>query len=309
MAASAQSVPIHVGIDQTMNKNQVSKNQTKKRIITYLMITFFMSSIFYFLIISIGVGSSEFRPYAIGLMWSPGIAALLTIKMYKGNASELGWNWGRTRFQLLSYCIPLAYSLLTYAIVWITGLGGFYNVEFVNSFAASFGWSDLSPHLSILLYFLLIGIIGMVDFSAYALGEEIGWRGFLVPELNKITSYTKTSIITGIIWSLWHYPLIIFSNYNGGTPFWYSLICFTVMIISSCFIYTWMRMKSNSLWTGVFLHGSHNLFIQRIFTPLTSDTGNTEFFIDEFGAGLAIASFIFGFIFWTKRDQLNRQSV
>ena len=288
-----------------MKMNGLSNNQTIKSIITFLMITFFLSSVFYFLIISFGANSGEFRPYSQGLMWCPGIAALLTMKIYRRNVSELGWNWGATRFQLLSYGIPLGYSLITYLIIWMIGLGGFYKVEFVHSMAETLGWSALTPHLAIFLYFLLIGTVGMIDFSAYALGEEIGWRGFLVPELFKIVGYTKTSIITGVIWSLWHFPLIIFSNYNNSTSIWYSLSCFTVMIISSCFIYTWMRIKSNSLWTGVFLHASHNLFIQRIFTPLTSDTGNTAYFIDEFGAGLAIASIVVGFVFWKKRHQLN----
>ena len=286
--------------------NGLSNNQTIKSIITFLMITFFLSSVFYFLIISFGANSGEFRPYSQGLMWCPGIAALLTMKIYRRNVSELGWNWGATRFQLLSYGIPLGYSLITYLIIWMIGLGGFYKVEFVHSMAETLGWSALTPHLAIFLYFLLIGTVGMIDFSAYALGEEIGWRGFLVPELFKIVGYTKTSIITGVIWSLWHFPLIIFSSYNNSTSIWYGLACFTVMIISSCFIYTWMRIKSNSLWTGVFLHASHNLFIQRIFTPLTSDTGNTAYFIDEFGAGLAIASIIVGIVFWKKRHQLNQ---
>ena len=285
--------------------NELSKNQTIKGIMIFLIITFSLSTLFYFLILNFGANSGEFRPYSQGLMWCPAVAAFLTLKIYSRKMSLLGWNWGSTRLQLMSYGIPLVYSLVTYLIIWITGLGEFYKVEFVTSMAHSLGWSDLSPHLSILFYFILIGIVGMIDFSAYALGEEIGWRGFLVPELYKISGFTKTALITGIIWSLWHYPLIIFSSYNNGTPLWFGLTCFTIMIISSCFIYTWMRIKSNSLWTGVFLHGSHNLFIQRIFTPLTSDTGNTAYFIDEFGVGLAIASIIVGFIFWQKRHELN----
>ena len=42
------------------------------------------------------------------------------------------------------------------------------------------------------------------------------------------------------------------------------------------------RMKSGSLWTGVILHASHNLFIQAILTPLTIDNGKTMYYIDEF---------------------------
>ena len=176
--------------------NGLSNNQTIKSIITFLMITFFLSSVFYFLIISFGANSGEFRPYSQGLMWCPGIAALLTMKIYRRNVSELGWNWGATRFQLLSYGIPLGYSLITYLIIWMLGLGGFYKVEFVHSMAETLGWSALTPHLAIFLYFLLIGTVGMIDFSAYALGEEIGWRGFLVPELFKIVGKRSMTFAT-----------------------------------------------------------------------------------------------------------------
>jgi len=158
----------------------------------------------------------------------------------------------------------------------------------------------------ILFYVVFTGIFGMAINSAAALGEEIGWRGFLTPELSKITSYTNTSLITGFTWAIWHFPILIFADYNSGTPVWYGLTCFTVMVVSSCFIYTWFRLKSNSLWTGVILHASHNLFIQSIFTPLTSDTGHTKYFIDEFGVLLPIVSVIAGIYFWTRQRELTK---
>jgi len=107
-----------------------------------------------------------------------------------------------------------------------------------------------------------------------------------------------------LIWALYHYPLLLFSDYNSGGPKWLALVCFTVMVVSSCFIFTWMRLKSGSLWTGAILHASHNLFIRVIFTPLTTDTGNTSFYIDEFGIGLPIATVIVAYICWRKRKEL-----
>jgi membrane protease YdiL (CAAX protease family) len=76
------------------------------------------------------------------------------------------------------------------------------------------------------------------------------------------------------------------------------------MVIGSSFIYTWMRLKSGSLWTGVLLHASHNLFIQSFFDPITMDTGRTKYIIGEFGAGLALISVIFGIYFWFRRGEL-----
>jgi membrane protease YdiL (CAAX protease family) len=137
-----------------------------------------------------------------------------------------------------------------------------------------------------------------------ALGEEIGWRGFLVPELSKNMSFTATAFLSGVIWSLWHYPILIFADYNAGTPTWYGLSCFTVMVIAISFVFAWMRLKSGSLWTGALLHASHNLYVQAIFTPLTRDTGQTAWYIDEFGAVLPIVAVAFAIYFWSRRREL-----
>src|SRR5258705_13838749 len=94
----------------------------------------------------------------------------------------------------------------------------------------------------------------------------------------------------GLIWSLYHYPVLLFGNYNSGGPKWLSLVCFTVSIVAICFVMTWLRLKSGSLWTGTVLHATHNLFIQQIFTPLTVDTVHTNYYIYEFGVGLPIVS-------------------
>ena len=70
------------------------------------------------------------------------------------------------------------------------------------------------------------------------------------------------------------------------------------------FIYTWFRIKSGSLWTAVILHASHNLFIQNFFTPLTQDTGNTAYYIDEFGIVLPVVGICFALYYWNKRSKL-----
>jgi len=279
--------------------------QSRKAITIFLLITFALSSIFYFLIIHTGKISGGNGRYATGLMWCPGISAIITSVILKRKVSLLGWQWGETRFQVWSYLIPLLYALLAYLIIWLAGFGKFYNGEFVEKFSLAFGFDKLNDELAIILYCILMGIYGLPASMASALGEEIGWRGFLVPELYKSLSYTKTSIITGIIWAVWHYPILIFADYNTGTPAWYGLSCFTVMVISISFVFTWFRIRSGSLWTAVLLHASHNLIIQAILTPLTKDTGNTKFFIDEFGAVLPLVCVCLAIFFWTKRSALN----
>jgi membrane protease YdiL (CAAX protease family) len=282
-------------------------NQSRKAIALFLLILFGISSIYYFLVIHTGKLGSGYGLYVTGLMWAPALSAFITSKILKRKIADLGWGgWNNQRYMLWAYLVPLIYSLVAYLVIWIAGWGGFYNTEAVAQIAKAFGWDHLPNGVVILLYFIFTGIIGMVASLSTGLGEEIGWRGFLVPELYKNASYTKTSLIVGFIWAFWHFPILIFADYNSGTPAWYGLTCFTVMVVSISFVFTWFRLKSGSLWTGAILHASHNLFIQNFFSPLTKDTGHTKYFIDEFGAVLPVICLMAAIYFWSRRGELTQ---
>lgn len=256
-----------------------------KELILFLVMTLVSSSIFWALIIKSGFQSKNAALYVMGLMWCPGISAIVTSLIFQKSLRPIGWKWGKTRYQLLSFFLPIVYAAVTYSVVWLVG------------------WGKINKEFSVeTAEFLTVGII----FSfLFALGEEIGWRGFLVPQLSKVMGFTSVCLVSGLIWSLWHYPLIIFSGYHGGTPVLYSLVCFTLMVTGTSFAYAWLRLISGSVWTGMFLHGMHNHFVQDFFDPLTSDTGITSYIIGEFGAALAVAGIIVAFIFWKLRHRLN----
>jgi membrane protease YdiL (CAAX protease family) len=274
------------------------------RVAFFLLLTAAISSIFYYFILQTGRMGAGRGLYVTGLMWSPGLAALVTRYRYEKSVRHLGWSWGNPRYQLLSYLIPLAYAATTYAVAWVTGLAGFYNESFLNRASTDFGWSEYPAGLQLLLYIVFLGTVGMPMSCATALGEEIGWRGFLVPELTRVTSFTGVALISGVVWAAWHYPGLLFADYNAGTPAWYALTCFTIGVVGISFALAWLRLRSGSVWTGVLFHGSHNLWTQEIFSPLTTDTGNTEFVLGEFGAGLALAAAVTGYLFWRRRHEL-----
>lgn len=271
-------------------------------ILTYLVLVLAFSSVFYFLMLKAHTLGAAGGLYVLGIMWCPALAAMATLKLSGRKLSELGWKWPATNYALQSWALPLLYSLIAYAIVWSFGLGGFPNHQFMEQLVTRMGL-PVSPSTATLLYVLLGGSFGLARGLASALGEEIGWRGFLVPELFKKVGFTGASLITGVVWSCWHYPLLIWGDYNSGTPTWYGLTCFTAMVISLSFIFAWMRLKSGSLWTGALLHASHNLYIQGIFTPLTRDTGKTAWYIDEFGAVLPLVVLGFAIYAWKKRRE------
>jgi CAAX protease family protein len=267
-----------------------------RRILFFLVLTFALSSIFYWQIIA--SGKMKMLP-TLGLMWCPGVAALVTRLAFQRNLRGMGWGWGATRWQALSYVLPPAACLVVYGLVWLTGIGGFSAIGLAASFSKELGFPV--PLWAVLALLLTAGFFSGVVF---ALGEEIGWRGFLVPELARMTSLTRTALISGAIWAVYHYPLILFADYNSKTPKGYALAVFTWMVVASSFVYAWLRLKSGSLWTGVLLHASHNLFVQEIFDPLTQDRGITPYITTEFGVGLAIAYTVGAWICWRKRGAL-----
>jgi len=275
-----------------------------KQILTYLLLVFSFSSVFYCLMLRAHTLAAGGRLYVLGIMWCPALAAFATLKLTGQSLGDLGWKWPGSGYALQSWYIPLLYATMAYVTVWTFGLGAIPNHEFMSGLVTRMGL-HISPAAATLLYVLIGGSFGLVRGLSSALGEEIGWRGFLVPKLFSKIGFTRTALVSGVVWSVWHYPLLIWGDYNNGTPAWYGLLCFTVMVVSISFVFAWFRLKSGSLWTGALLHASHNLYIQGFFTPLTRNTGKTAWFIDEFGAALPIVAAGFAIYFWSRRRELQ----
>lgn len=259
------------------------KQIAKKRVITYLIAVFVLSTPFY--IANIAAGSSALGDLAVlGLMWMPAVAALVTTLIHQRNIRGMGWAPGKFKYLALGYLLPIVYAGIAYGIVWLTGLGAY-----DGTVAAAQGG---------LVGFLANALtLGVLQAALLALGEEIGWRGLLVPQMARITTFSRMALITGLIWGLWHVPLLIFGDYNAGTPWWYALLCFTVLIVGMNFAFAWLRLASGSIWPVVLMHASHNLIIQGVFDELTADTGNTALFTGEFGLVLALLGIVVAIIF------------
>lgn len=279
------------------------------KIVTFLTLTAGMAGVFYYLIITGGGIDAAGGRYTFGLMWTPGVAAIITRLIFQRNLRGMGWiprNW---RLHVVAYLLPLLYGAIVYGLVWLLGLGDF-NHELLRSGAEELGMAG-APAVTVLLIGLAYaGTYSMVIYSLPgALGEELGWQGLLVPELAKRLSFTKTALVSGIVWLLYHAPLIIWSDYNSGAPLWYVLVIFTVGVISTSFISAWLRLRTGSVWPAVLLHASHNMFVRAFLDDLMIDTGITRYLTTEFGAGIALAVLLIAFICWRRRDMVESRPV
>jgi uncharacterized protein len=279
----------------------VSSARAWKKIGVFYALTLILSVPFWYLLAH---AQGNFLLVA-GLMWAPGLAATLAQRVFAGNLGEVGWRWDAGHYRRLAYVIPFLYVLPVYAAVWISGLGGFDAAQFVHGVGKDFGLTALSIPVALTGYVLIALTAGFIGGAGGALGEELGWRGFLVPELAKVNGFTGVGLISGSLWAIWHYPLMFYGGYNASIPAWYATGCFTVMMVAAGFIAAWLRLRSGSIWPAVIFHASHNMFIQLIFTPMTTNTGHTAYFIDEFGIGLAITCVIAALVVWKKRGELH----
>jgi uncharacterized protein len=265
----------------------------------FLALTFLMSSIFYAFIVVTGHVGGGRGAYATGLMWCPALAALLTCGLSGIPLRTLGWGWGAWRWQWLAYTIPFTYAAIAYGFVWRAGFGGFPDPEFVVWTRKSLSWAKTPDWVVVCGYFALVASTGMASSVGHALGEEIGWRGFLSPRMTEAFGFMKGAVLTGIIWTTWHLPILLFADYNSGTPWWFGMSCFAVMVISMSIVMAWLRCSSGSLWTGAIFHASHNLFVQSFFTPATSARGEiTRYAIDEFGFAVPTVALMFAIATW-----------
>jgi membrane protease YdiL (CAAX protease family) len=263
-----------------------SKSKNLREVGVFLALTVILSTLAYIPIIQAGTISGGQAKFAGLLMLAPGLAAVITYLVFEHSLRPIGWRPGKIQYLILGLVTPIMYCSVEYSLVWLTGWGK-YNGQFPPDF----------PRFLVTMLF---------NGTLSAVLEEVAWRGFLVPKMIKLTSFTTTALITGLVWAVWHYPLIIFSNVRlGNTPLSYSLVCFTAFAVGLSFAAAWLRLKSGSVWTAALLHGSHNAFMLHVFNTLTTDSGGTWLLLGEYGAVTAGMGLLLGIIFWSLRTRLS----
>lgn len=123
--------------------------------------------------------------------------------------------------------------------------------------------TGLSPQLFLLLTGLQAVAAGPFLGLVISFGEEFGWRGYLQGELIKLGK-VRGVLLVGLIWGIWHYP-IIWMGYNyPGRPLLGSLLM-TFYTIELGFVLGWAVLKTGSIWLAAFLHAINNQTLSFLF--------------------------------------------
>lgn len=185
-----------------------------------------------------------FEPLLIYASWTPNIAAFIVIGVVlreKGGIRKLlaGWRKWKVGFRwYLAALSPFLVSFLAAGILFL--LGGERT-------------KPAEPIIMPLVMSLIISII------SGALGEELGWRGFLLPRIQERFNATTSSLIVGVIWALWHIPLWMLPGYGwDAIPYW----GFALNAITSSVVITWVLNNTDgSLVMASMIHFTINYSI------------------------------------------------
>ena len=171
----------------------------------------------------------------------------------------------------------------------------------------------------ITIFSLLDGEIGQMEFigiytipailfaGIYAgpLGEELGWRGLLLPELQNIFSPLKSSLIIGVVWFCWHIPLFwapVGTLISGNLSF-VSVLTYFAIINCLSIIITWLyNQSSNNLWTAILFHLFINAGIALVLFPELTQSANKIHLYSSAGM------LIFTFYLLTSRQLLPKKN-
>ncbi|WP_068115396.1 CPBP family intramembrane glutamic endopeptidase [Tropicimonas marinistellae] len=228
----------------------------------------------------------------IFLLAAPAVAALATKLLTQRNLRGFWFGLPSWRWLAIAYLLPIGVSGCAFLAYWLLVDGGFVGSEEPPV------WAALA---------MTAGPV-FVTTALFSLGEELGWRGFLVPEMAKSCRVSTVAWVTGLIWAIWHWPLITLATDVTGLNLvspWFALPVFTVILCAAGTVLAWVTLQSRSLWPAVVLHGSQNAFTHGFFMEVTDQAGYGPYFVSEAGGLLAVtwaAAAAFVLMRWRMRS-------
>lgn len=105
---------------------------------------------------------------------------------------------------------------------------------------------------------LIQGLIAGLTINAFfAFGEEYGWRGVLAEQLRPL-GVLRSNLVIGVLWGLWHAPIIIGMGHNYGSQWALGVPMMVAWTVPLSFLLTWVRNRAHSVLAPAILHGAYN---------------------------------------------------
>src|SRR5215217_4410349 len=223
--------------------------------------------------------------YGLAAVWSstPTVAALIMLLVVtREGYSKEGWkSLGLHRLGLnvwwIAFGLTLLITVAASAIVWATPLASFVLPE----------GGILNPVINLL-------ILVVIYTFTFALGEEIGMRGYLQPHLMSL-GRTRALLVVGLVWATWHMPLYYFvaKLFPVGNVLLFVPLFYGTVVAGSFFV-GYMRIYTGSAWPASIAHSVHNTAWTTLgaFTVTSSPVLVNLYLVGDYGLLILIGTVI-----------------
>ncbi len=220
----------------------------------------------------------------VAVMFCPLIAALIARKVEGGGFGDAGLRWGRWGYLLVAWLLPVGLSVVASGLTMLLGLGQWDPTAASalqriagSDAAAAESARRLAQQVGAWLPVVAVAqglVAGVAITSIATFGEEFGWRGYLQMRLERF-GVLRSCLLTGLIWGVWHVPIIAQGHNYPGYPVAGSLL-FIVFCTLLSVILGWLRNASGSVLAPTIAHASVNSPAASLmaFVPANVLTGN-----------------------------------
>ena len=206
------------------------------------------------------------------LMLYPAAAVIITRLVTREGFHDSFLGFGKRnsgKYYALAVLYPIA---LPYVSALILHLFVVKNGSIADSAAASDGTMAVAM--------LLLSIVSGFATAVHGFGEELGWRGYLTPKLEELMPTPAAVIVTGIIWALWHGPLLAY-GYDFGRDYGFfpygGFIAMIVMCVFWSAFLTWLTKRTNSVYPAALCHMLIDALLTANFTSFAYNADGEKF--------------------------------
>lgn len=264
-----------------MNDEIFDKKKTTKYLIWTFLITWFIQIMVAILyrkgLIIVG------KLLIAIIMFVPLLGVLLSGQTFGG----MGWKphlKGKIKFLLIAWFLPSFLTAIGAALYFVVFPEHFdTSGEYFIANAGAELLEQLKAQGITYPVYILITAIGCLTYAPLfnmllAVGEEAGWRGFLYPQLKEKFGKRQGWLIGGIIWAIWHWPLIWLIGYEYGTNYIgfpiLGMLIFCIFTTTAGIICDWLYEKTKCIWIPSIFHGAYNAAATLPLVFCTLNTGS-----------------------------------
>ena len=211
-----------------------------------------------------------------------GYSALLSLSMFAPllataisgyGLRQLGWKprlRKNLRWLLIAWFLPIVLGTIGAAIYFfVTPDAWDTTFSYAGEALGAEGIRQLEANGLSLKQYAVISAIAALTYAPFinmllTIGEEVGWRGTMYPELKARFGETKGRVLGGIVWGVWHWPIMLLAGYEYGTTYWGAPITgpllFCVITVAMGILLDFLYGKTASIWVPALCHGAINAF-------------------------------------------------